>query len=164
MIEFLQQNLYFTHTKICSACIFNNAINIKFIKKGYIDDESCEVSKCHFIYVNALERCLKEIKEQKLNISYFYSDFQKIFNQKIYADLHAYKSKEIEHLSLDINNFLNLMISHGMRIIANLSDYYDDNIEEYNKAILEIYLENLLTNSLKYFYSDYSEFTGKERK
>ena len=164
MVEFLQQNLFFTYTKICSACIYNNAINLKFIKKGYIDNESCEGSKCHFIYANLLEKCLKEIREQKFNISYFYSDFQKIFNQKIYADLQVYKRNYVEHLSLDLDNFLNLMISHGIKIIANLSDYFDDSIEEDNKVILEINLENLLTNSLKYFYSDYSEFTGKEKE
>ena len=160
MIKFLKENLYFTQSKISTACIYNTASFLEMIKKGFILDDSCFPIKCHQIYGNLLENCLKEVREQKINISYFYSDFQKIFNQKIHIDLYIYNRTYKDHLKLDMDNFLNLMIAQGMKLISNLSYY----INNENKGILEIYQKNLLINSLKYFYSDYTGFTGKEKE
>ena len=163
-VEFLRQNLYFSHTKICSACIYYSAVNLKLLKKGYFDHQLCIVKKCYEAYGELLEKCLKELRIQKYNISLFYEDYQNIFNQKIHVNLDIYNRSLTNHLSLDINNFLNLIISHGMRILGDLRDFFESDLDKDSMGILEIYLENLIKNSLIYFYSDYMGFYAEEKQ
>ena len=164
MVEFLQQNIFFNHTKINSACIFNSAATLKFLQKGYINNHvDCIIIDCHIIYGYLLDKCIKEVCKQKNNISYYYPDYQKVFNQKINIELSIYNRNYKDHLSLDINNYLNMIISQGMKILENLSDIFYNRLDKYSMGILENYLENLLDNSIKYFYSDYSGFKGKEK-
>ena len=164
MVKYLSQNLFFVHTKICIACIYNAGFNLKLIKKNIIDNTNCNDNTCKNIYSKLLLKCLKEVRYQKFNISYFYSDFQEIFNQNLIYDLYIYNRKYTENLELNIDNYLNLMIAQGMKVISNLSEYYDNNTEKVNVGIIEIYLENLLSNSLKYFSSNYIGFYGEEKK
>ena len=110
-----------------------------------------------------MDKCIKEVSKQKNNISYYYPDYQKVFNQKINIELSIYNRNYKDHLSLDINNYLNMIISQGMKILENLSDIFYNRLDKYSMGILENYLENLLDNSIKYFYSDYSGFKGKEK-
>ena len=164
MVEFLQQNIFFNHTKINSACIFNSAATLKFLQKGYLNNHvDCIIIDCHIIYGYLLDKCIKEVSKQKNNISYYYPDYQKVFNQKINIELSIYNRNYKDHLSLDINNYLNMIISQGMKILENLSDIFYNRLDKYSMGILENYLENLLDNSIKYFYSDYSGFKGKEK-
>ena len=164
MIEFLRQNLYFTHTKIGIACIYNTAFNLKLIKENYMSDDKCEKKNCHIIYSDLLKTCIKEITNQKSNIAYFYSDFQIIFNQKIKTELYIYNRTVKDSLNLDIDNFLNLIIAHGMKVIENLSSYLSPDSDEEKVGIIDVYLQNLITNSLKYFHLDYFGFTGSEKE
>ena len=164
MVEFQQQNIFFNHTKINSACIFNSASTLKLLYKGHINNRAdCLIIDCHIIYGYLLDKCIREISKQKSNISYYYPDFQKVFNQRINIELGIYNRIYKDHLSLDINNYLNLIISQGMKILENLSDIFYNRLDKYNLGILENYLENLIDNSIKYFYSDYSGFNGKEK-
>ena len=160
-IEFLRENLFFTHTKISIACIYNTAFNLKLIKSKIINDTGCIESLCQGIYSNLLQKCIKEVVNQKDNISYYYLDFQNIFNKKIKADLFIYNRTYTDTLSLGVDNFLNLMIAQGMKIIENLTEYF----KEEKFEIIDIYLKNLLNNSLKLFFnSNYSGFDGKEKE
>jgi len=164
MIEFSHQNIFFNYTKINSACIFNSAVTLQLINKGYLNNhEDCLNVDCHLIYSYLLKLCLKEISKQKNNITYYYQDFQNIFKQKINLDLNIYNRKYKDHISLDINNYLNLIISQGMRFFENLSDFFNNKLDKETFGILETYLKNLIDNSIKYFYSDYSGFKGKEK-
>ena len=164
MVEFLKQNLFFSHTKICAACIYYSAVNLKLLKKGYFEQDFCIIKKCYDAYGELLEKCLKEIRHQKHNISLFYQDYQNIFNQKIHVSLDIYNRPFTNHLNLDINNFLNLIISHGMKILANLKDMFESNLDQDTMGTLEAYLSNLIKNSLLYFYSDYIGFYGEEKQ
>ena len=164
MSAYLKENQFFNYIKICSACIYQSTINLKMIKKGFIGEDQCILASCHNLYGSILENCLKEVKMQKNNISYFHKDFQAIFEQKIHVDLYIYNRTFTDHLSLDMNNFLNLIISHGMRIIANLSDIFDNETDVDSLGILLVYAENLIANSIKFFYSDYSSFVDTEKE
>jgi len=163
MIEFLRQNIFFSHTKISVACIYYSSVNLKLIKKGYFEQDFCITDKCYVVYGKLLEKCLKEVRKQKYNISLFFDDYQNIFKQKIHVNLDIYDRPYTNHLALNINNFLNLIISHGMRILADLKDVFESNLDKYNMGILETYLENLIKNSLIFFYSDYSGFYEEEK-
>ena len=164
MIEFLRQNLFFTHTKIATACIYSTTFNFKLIKEKIIVCESTLNQNCHSPYSSLLLKCIKEVRNLKYNISYFYPDFQKIFSKKLSANLFIYNSTNIDILQLDIDNFLNLLLAQGMKILANLPDYFDNKTEEPNFCFFDIYLKNILNNSLKYFHSSYSGFYGEEKE
>ena len=163
-VEYLWENLFFTHTKIGAACVYNTVFNLKLIKSNIIKDEECIDIKCKIIYSNLLQKCLKDIRNQKINISYFHSDFQKIFAKKLKAELCIYNRTEYNILDLDIDNFLNLLIAQGMKIIANLTNYFDNSIDAVDLQIIDIYLKNVLKNSIKYFESNYTGFRGKEKE
>jgi len=164
LVEFLRQNLYFSHTKICAACIYYSAVNLKLLKKGFFDHELCIIKKCYVAYGELLEKCIKELRNQNYNISLFYDDYKSIFNQKIRVNLDIYNSSITNHLTLDIINFLNLIISHGMRILADLKYIFESNLDKDKMGILDTYLENLIKNSLIYFYSDYMGFYEEEKQ
>ena len=160
MITFLLQNLFFVHTKICAAGIYNSGFNLKLIKEDII----CIDIPCDDVYSNLLLKCLKEVRYKKYNISYFFSDFQNIFNQKLSYDLYIYNRSSTDSLDLNIDNYLNLLIAQGMKVISDLQEYNNNSTEEVNIGIIDNYLKNILNNSLKYFYSNYKGFSGKEKE
>ena len=153
MIEFLQQNKYFMHMKISTANIYASGLNLKLLKEGHIHKELCLNKNCTEFYIKIINRSITEITSQKSNIYLFHEDFQEIFNQKLDSEFTFDNTTNITKISLDMNNFLNLLLSHGAQIISYLNGYNLVN-EEY----FDIYLRNLLTNSLKYFHSDYIRF------
>ena len=166
MIEFLQENLYFTHTKICLACVYNSALNLQLVKNKIIPIEHCPNGNCTSFYSDLLIKCYTEIRVQKYNISSFFQDYLNIFEHKLGVDLVLYNSTAIDHYSLDIDIYLNLLISHAFKIVANLSNYFDNNpYFSYRITLLDIYFKNILSGSLTYFFSDYFEgFYGKEKE
>ena len=157
MIEFLSQNSFFIYTKINAGNIYNYAFNLKLMKRGIM------LKTYNIYYSFMLKKCITEIRKQKYNISYYYSDFKNIFSQKTHTHLYIYNKSSNDVLNLDIDNFLNLIITHGMKIIDNLS-YYLNSTDKEDEKIYEVYLNNLLANSLKYFYSDYTEFSWKKKE
>ena len=163
MVEFLRENLYFIHTKICTAVIYNSALNLRLINYKFIEDTSCGIQNCHYAFSNQIKNCIKEIRIQKYNATYFYQDFQNILYKIIQLDLFVYQSDYKDYLNLDSDSFLNLIISQAMKVLSNLSEYMEENSDVENREIIDIYLRNLLENTKKYFYSNYSEFTGKEK-
>ena len=165
IIEFLEENLYFTHTKISDACVYNSAFNLKLVKYKVIQNENCPNLNCTSFYTDLLQKCITDVRVQKYDISSFYPDYQVIFSNGFIAELLIYQSHNVDHLNLDIDSYLNLMIAHGLKIIANISDYFGNETEnQLHIEILDIYLRNLLMESLKFFYSDYSGFSGEEKE
>ena len=166
MIEFIHENKYFTHVKICSASAYISAINIKLVKEGHIHKKICPNTNCSTFYFEILKKSLDEIILQKSNISLYFSDFQDIFEKNNDTGLFIYNSTEKDNYPLDMNNFLNLIIVHGMKIISNLIEYYDESNNYDNEIIIFIdtYIKNLIENSFKYFQSDYSNFVDEEKE
>ena len=165
VIEFSSENLYFTHSKICMACVYNSALNLNLVKSNIIQTGNCPNGNCTSFYSDLLKKCYTEVRVQKYNISYFYQDYLDIFKQKLNAELFIYNSTDSDHLHLDIDCFLNLIIGQALKLIANLTNYFDENPEySYRVEILDVYLKNLLTGSAKFFYSDYEGFYGKEKE
>ena len=166
VIEFLQENLYFTHTKICTACVYNSAMNLQLIKSEIIPINYCPNGNCTSFYSDLLIKCYTEIRVQKYNLSHFYQDFLDIFGHKLGANLEIYNSDSIDHYDLDIDTYLNLLIGHAFKIIANLTNYLDKNLFfNYRIMLLDIYFKNLLSGAINYFNSDSFEgFYGEEKQ
>ena len=136
-------------------------MNIKHVKVGKIDDDSCPV-KCHYIVIKLLKSMINEISYIKENIYDYNPIYQNIFNQRLNVDLCTFNYSEIDTLNLDFDNFLNLMIAQGMKIISNLLTYFNATSDD-NEAI-SIHVNNLIKNSLKFFYSNYDGFKEKEKE
>jgi len=161
MIDFLSENMLFIHAKICTAEIYVTSLNTKLVKEGQIDDDSCP-GNCHYIVINLLKLMINEISNIKTNISYFYPVYQNILNQKLNVDLYTFNFSEIDTVKLDFDNFLNLMISQGMKIISNLLTYLNDTFDD--TEAIDIHANNLIKNSLKLFYSNYDGFKGNDKE
>ena len=167
IIEYFQENLYFIHSKICSACLYNSALNLKFVKEKIIPNTICPNKNCTLFYSDLLKQCYTELRFLKYNLSSFFPDYLAIFHQKLNLELLVYNSTSIEYLNLDIDMFLNFIIGNALKIIANLTNYFDNNESPSNKikvGRLNIYLKNLLNGAHKYFYSDYDGFSGEEKE
>ncbi len=161
-IEFLQENIFFTYSKISIACVYNSAFNLQLVKEGIILNENCPNKNCSLFYIDLLQKCVKEVRIQKYNIFSFFPDFLDIFKQKIHAELSIYNRTTFDYLNLDLDMFLKLIISQGLKIIANFTNYFYDTKNK--EDIIEVYIRNLLSDSLTYFYSDYQGFDGNEKE
>jgi len=161
MIKFLSENMVFIHTKICCGGIYLNSMNIKFIKESKIYDDDCDVN-CNYIVINLLKLLIKEISNIKTNISNYEHVYQNILNQRLNIDLYTFNISEIDTLKLDFDNFLNLMITQGMKIISNILTYLNGTSDDSEE--ITIHVNNLETNSLKLFYSNYNGFKGNEKE
>ena len=161
---FLKQNLFFTRTKINVACIYNSFIGLKYIKDKYVDNNSCEIP-CHVSYQNLLNKCFADIESKKSELYLYHEDFTKIFQKTENVSVHGSSSKDYDYLSLDINNWLNLIISHSIKIYSSIGVYLFSP-PSVNDAMFQSYIENILENSYKFFYSNYKGFYGeaKEKK
>ena len=157
MTKFLSENKFFIFAKICSACVYSSTLKLKLLKDGYIQDDICPNKNCSLFYTNILRRSLDQIRDQKLKIYYYHEYFQKIFNQKIDINLYFDNSDHFNNLTLDIYNFLNIIISHGTKFISALNE------SNANNDNLNIYLKNILESSLKYMNSDYNRYMDKEK-
>jgi len=161
MIKFLSENMLFIHTKICSSVIYETSLNIKLIKEGKIDDDKCLVN-CHYIIIDILKLLIKEISDIKTNLSYYNPIYQNIFKQRLNIDLYTFNFSEIDIVKLDFDNFLNLIITQGMKIISNIYTYLNGTSDDSEE--IAIHVNNLVTNSIKLFYSNYDGFKGNEKE
>ena len=163
MIKFLKENLFFIRNKINAACLYSSFIGFKFIKEKHVSDNGCEI-KCHLSYKTLIIKCLNDIESQKSDIYAFEKDFLDIFNQKINVSVHTNLITQYDYLYLDMSNWLNLMIAHGMKIYSHYEEFFamEQNPQYYR--LYQSYMENILENSFKFFYSNYSGFYGKEKE
>ena len=163
-IEFLKENVYFEHTKISCANAYNAAINIQFIKLGYINQEDCPNSNCTEFYTNLLIKTYTEIRNLKYDINSYLPDFSDIFKNKDIVESERFGTSQLDNYSLDMDNYLNFLIANGIKIVANISEYFADKkfFRVYNASlILDAYARNLLRVSYSFFNSNYSGFAGE---
>ena len=160
--DYLQQNLFFNHSKITVSCIYLSTLNLKWVKDGFIPETNCELNDtCSLFYSQLLSDCIDDIKIQKENSSKFYEDFKSLLNLAKDIQLDVYNLTIKDTLSIDIDNLLNLLISNGLKLNANLVEYYKgENIYDINSL-------NLLDQSLN-FLTDESvvgfDNTAKKKK
>ena len=162
IFTFLKENIYFKNLKICSVSIYLSTVNLKFIKKGYIKNDICSDSNCSSFFIYILKKCLIEMSSEQNNIHYYYSDFKKIFREKIDTELVSYNITKNDNLSFDISNLVYFIASQGVELISNFKDDVFGNIT--NNKFLGAYMRNLMMISLKYFKSELNSFTGKEKE
>ena len=101
------------------ACIYNSFIGLKYIKDKYVDNNSCEIP-CHVSYQNLLNKSFADIESKNSELYLYHEDFTKIFQKTENVSVHGTSSKDYDYLSLDIYNWLNLIISHSIKIYSSI--------------------------------------------
>ena len=57
--DYLQQNLFFNHSKISVSCVYLSTLNLKWIKDGYISENSCDLNdNCTMFYSSLLSNVM----------------------------------------------------------------------------------------------------------
>ena len=167
LAKFLKENFYFYETKIACANIYNSAMNLRLLRNNTINNTDCPNSNCTSFYSELLEESFTEVRKLKYDLNNFYQDYQEIFKRKMIIESKRFKIITSEYLYLDIDNYLNYLVANGLKIIANLSNYfgYGDTFFKYPRdEIIDVYIDNLLSVSYNFFYSDiFRGFEGKEK-
>jgi hypothetical protein len=165
MIDFLKQNRYFSRIRIDVACLYNSFLGIKFIKNNYMPKYDTNYN----IYYNdsfskLIIKCINDIESQINDMYDYQEDFINIFDRKLNVSVHALNLSEYHYLNLDMRNWLNLLISHSMKIYTYLEGYFLLTPGIDFDILLTSFLTNILENSYKFFYSNYTGFYGKEKE
>lgn len=156
LVEYLDENLYFTHSKIICSCIYISAVNVKWLKYKYIEEQSCP-HNCTNFYLKIMEKCIKNLKSEK-DILYTYDpDYQEIIMRRKALNFPVYNREKPDTLFVDMNDNLNIIISKGIKVIGYIKEY----INFYGKD--QINMEILIAQSLKYFQSNVKGIRGEDK-
>ena len=153
LVQYLDDNLYFTHSKIITSCIYISSLNIKWLKYKYIDEESCSQT-CSLFYLKVLEKCMKCLKNEKDILYTFDPDFQEIVKKTRKIEIIVFNSSVPDILYLDVNDYLNLIISKGVKLVGSFKEF----INSYGS--IKINMDNLIKHSYGYVQSDVEGLTG----
>ena len=156
LVQYLKENLHFTHSKIITSCIYISSINIKWLKYKYIEEDSCPHS-CTAFYIKILEKCINNLKNGKDSFCTFDIDFQEIILKRRNIELSVYNTNLNQSLYLDVNDNLNFIISKGIKLIGSFKNYLN-----YYGAD-KVNMENLIHQSYDYFKSDVQGFIEDEK-
>ena len=168
LAEFLRENLYFIHTKISCANTYNAALNLRLIRLGIIKNENCPNSNCTSFYSDLLVKSFTEVRVLKYDLNVYFDEYLDIFyRHKSILIVNRFKSSTIDYLNLDIDSYINFLTADGLKLIANITNYFNqgDSFFGYpSYEILDVYMDNLLNGTYNFFYSDlYNEFEGQEK-
>ena len=156
LIQYLKENLYFIHSKIITANIYINSINLKWRKYEYIDENSCLLNCSHF-YMTLLQECIVNLKEGKDSLNRFDIDFQDIILKRRNISVSIFNTNETNILNIDVNDYLNFIISKGIKFSGNFLSYMDYSGNQ------KINMENLIRQSYTYFQSGVASYTGQTK-
>ena len=162
MGEYLKENLYFNHSKIAVAILYFSGLNLKWLRDGYIDSNSCPAQTCQEFYTNLMEEAIDDIKTQKENFTKFYDDFRDILKIKLKIYLDLYNLNYQDSIDIDTDNLLNLLVFYGLKLKSGLDDYIS---KQDTSGVFQIASSNLLRQSLAYFESDQMvSFKSKQKE
>jgi hypothetical protein len=74
---YLDENLFFNHSKISISCIYLSTINLHWVNNlNDIATRHCYMEQCDTFYTELLRRCVIDTKTQKANSSFFDEDYK----------------------------------------------------------------------------------------
>ena len=144
LVQYLKENLFFIHSKIISACVYINSVNLKWLKYGYIEEVSCP-GRCSDFYINLLEDNIFNLNEGKESLSTFDKDFQEIILKRRNITVSIFNTNITDILRLDVNDNLNFIVTKGIRLCGNFKNYMNYFGNE------QINMVNLIRQTLEYF-------------
>ena len=149
LLNFLNENYFFNHTKIIITNLYISSINLRFIKKGFIQKGEEEV-----ITKSTFSTLIDKLSEEIGKIAYFDSEYENKLNKIEYLNIYIYDMNTLSEIALDGANLLSLILSNGIRLRANLNKYlYND-----PSQIFEVYCENVI--NCTYYYLNNNNIDG----
>ena len=104
-----------------------------------------------------MEKCINNINNVKNSFFTFDEDFQEIILKRRPLYIEIYNTNATQLLNLDVNDYLNFIISKGIKLIGSYENYLNF------YGIDKINMENLIHQSYEYFNSDIEGFLGDEK-
>ena len=101
--------------------MYINSINLKWIKYGYIEENTCP-ALCSIFYRDLVLECIVNLKNGKDSLSSFNIDFQEIIQKRRDIIVEIFNTNEIDTLALDINDNLNFIITKGIKLCGNFKN------------------------------------------
>ena len=159
--KFINQNYFFNTSKVFVSCAYLSGINLKFIKHGILNENSCYSANCSQIYIKIFTNCLNTIKNSSNELVYFDVEYKNIiFVPKDYK-IYVYTLNYTQMITMNTHNLLNYILSNGLRVIANIESYFENK----ENLTLDVYEENLLNCSFHYIHdNDIKDFRTQIKK
>ena len=157
LVQYLKENLFFIHSKIISSCLYINSVNLKWLKNGYIEEDSCP-DQCSEFYVDLLEDNIINLKEGKDSLSTFDKDFQDVILKRRNITVTIYNTEATDVLQLDVNDNLNFIVTKGIRLVGT----FKNNLKYEGNE--QINMENLIRQTSEYFQWGVSRYKGEEKR
>ena len=164
--NFLNDNLFFNCTKIISAGLYINGVNIRWLSHSlFLNSQSCIVGDHISFYKGLLIQNIDFLDNAKKEISTLGQFFQKIASKKNKIEMNVYKFDYAEEYNFNLDNIITFLMNTGIKIIDSYSDFYPDNCKNISKELSlgEVNLKNMIEISYYFYNSDIKGYTGKEK-
>ena len=156
--RYLDENFFFNHTKITTACIYATGVNLKLIKYKILNDSTCKTSNsCKEKYSKLLLGCLDDIKTETAEIAFFDIDYKMIMGIKNNITIYIYNLTTFANVNLDGPNLLNYILSSGLRFENHIDEYINEKNSDF-----QIYGENVINQS--FYYINNKDIEGYDKE
>ena len=145
LLDFVDENYFFNHTKILITNMYINTINLRLIRIGILND-LIQKDVCISIFKILIDKISIQIGK----IGYFDKEYEKVLNEVQNMSVYIYDINTVAEIAIDGGNLLNLILSNGIRLRANLNTYLYNDV--YNT--FEVYCENLINCSYNYLNNE----------
>ena len=145
LLEFINENYFFNHTKIIITNMYINSINLRYIKNKIIKDLlQIDISTSIF------KLLIDKISIQIGKIGYLDKEYEEVLNKVQSMNVYIYDMNSITEINVDGGNLLSLILSNGIRLRANIETYlYNDTYNTF-----EVYCQNLINSTYDYLNND----------
>ena len=157
---YLDENLFFNHSKISISCIYLSTINLNWVNNlNNIATRHCYMERCDTFYTDLLRRCVIDTKTQKANSSFFDEDYKHILSMSKELTLSTVGNAKNETIEVDMENLLTLIVSTGLDFTTNINEFFK------NDSLYTVMSSNLIEQSETIINDvDYVGFDEKSRK
>jgi len=166
--EFLEQDLYFNQTKISIGAFYSISVSFRWLSHSlYINNVKCPENNWVEYFKLAFLDNVDYIESQRNLSLYLRKEFKEVLDQRRLIELYIYKRDEKEKYNFHFSNYLTFIFNSGIKIIDEFK--YFTNVSECKEipkelGYNEIYLQNLIDELYKLFFSGINGFKGKEKE
>lgn len=163
--RFLSDNLFFNNSKIISASLYINGVNIRWMYHSlFLNGKSCIFGDFVVFYNTLLKNNLVLLETQKKDASSLEEDFKPILTKKNEIGLNVYKL-ENEKYNFNFDNIVTFLINIGIKMIDTYSEYSPNDCKTISKdlGLKEINLKNLIEMSYYIYNSNLDGYIGEEK-
>ena len=161
---FLNDNIFFNNTKIISASLSINAINIRWLSFSlYLNSTACISGDFVSFYKDLLIQNIDFLESLKNELSTLGEHFQKIIFEKHPIEMNIYRSFEPDIYNFNLDNIITFLMNTGIKIVDNFSEFYPENCKIKFLELGGVNIKNLDDISYYLYNSNIIGYTGKEK-